>query len=216
MASNLVDKQWLCFRAKQPTDELTYATIQVDLPSPPATNPVDPPSSPPATIPTIEEDGRPTSPDVDATEEPPTTVRTEEEEPDYDFNFVQSGDTVSATNDDLTDPQFFVSDSEPECSASNTSSTYISNASASNLKDKQWVCFKAKDSQGVTRYAKMQVSLPPAAAAPVSSSTEEEEPAKPNSSNDFLWWLILVIVMTVVGGGLFVKSRRRKLSKARY
>ena len=198
-ATGLVDDQWVCFKAKNLKGVYGYAKAQVDLPSPSTTIP---------TTPTKVTQASPDVNDTNAAQRTTTTATVEVEDQVSDLNLVQSNDTVSATNNNLTNYQFFVSDSEPECSESDNSRTYISNKSISGLKDKQWVCFKAENSQGVTSYSKINVSLPLSEPEAVNFSAEQEKPVKSDNSNYFLWGLIiLVIVIAVVGGSLFVQNR---------
>ena len=180
-------------RSKTPKGFMVMAKCRLTCPVPPATTPMTPtktPQDPP--------------PNVNVVERTTTTATVESE----DQVSTQSDDALSETNKNVTNHQFFVSDSEPECSESDNSQTYISNKFVSDLKDKQWVCFKAENSQGVPSYSKVQVNLPPSEPESVDPSVEQEKPVKSNNNpNDFSWGLIiLIIVIAVVGGSYWFRA----------
>ena len=75
------------------------------------------------------------------------------------ITLTQSGSSVAATGVSLTDYGYFTSAKNPNCSSTNTTSTYITGTSASNLSNQTWVCFRAKNNSNVYGYAKLQVDL---------------------------------------------------------
>ena len=109
-ATDLTDRQWVCFKAANVDGVYSYAKAQIDL-------------------------------------TPPVITLT------------QTGSTVTATPPNLTDFGYFVQATEPTCDATNTTSTYTAGASATNLLNDQWVCFKAKNDKEVYGYKEIQVDL---------------------------------------------------------
>ena len=75
------------------------------------------------------------------------------------LTLTQTGSSVSATGNNLTGYGYFKSASPHNSPTCDSSGTYTSGTSATNLVDNQWVCFRAKNSVGVYGYAKLQVDL---------------------------------------------------------
>ena len=202
VASNLLDNQWVCFKAQNDKEVYGYSEMQVDLASPSIIIPT-------TSIETTEDPSNVIEV-VEQTTTTATVVPEEDQVQANELNLVQSNDAVSVTNQDLTDHQFFVSSSEPECSESDDSRDYISNTSVSGLQAGQWVCFRANDSQGTTIYSKIHVSPAPLEAESLDPLVEQEKPVKPNDSNALLWsgLIFLFILIVIIGARLFVQNRR--------
>ena len=75
----------------------------------------------------------------------------------------QDNTSVIATGEALSNFKYFKSDTDIDCSQSNREAIYNTGRQATQLKHKQWVCFAAKNQQGVYNYAKLQVDLSPPA-----------------------------------------------------
>ena len=119
--SSLINRQYVCFTAKNALGVYGFAELRANIATPP----------PPTT----------------STPPPPVVV------------LKQSGDTVNATGNNLSDFAYFQSDRDPACDNNNQTATYVSGATATDLSHDQWVCFKAKNTANVWGYAELQVDL---------------------------------------------------------
>ena len=65
----------------------------------------------------------------------------------------QTGASITVTGTELSDFAYFLSDVSPVCSGDNQTVTYIDGATATDLVDNQWACFRARNLRGVWGYA---------------------------------------------------------------
>ena len=198
-ASNLKDKQWVCFKANNSSLGWLYKDIQVSIVV----------SVAPAT--------GSSQPRVAQTEDNLATPPTQPQKQAPKLDLLQAGDKVSVTNLDLTDHQFFVSKTNPQCSKENQAAIYRSGKFVSGLTDGQWVCFKAKNSQGVYGYAKLKVSLPASDnAAGVLITAITKKPSISSQSNSYLNLtaiVVLSIAIVVWARLLFTPKTPKPLAK---
>ena len=80
--------------------------------------------------------------------------------------------------------EYFISSSDPTCSATNTTATYTINHFVENMTNGQYVCFRAQDLNGVYGYAKKQIDLNPPVisihkAATTIEATSTDAPTNP-------------------------------------
>ena len=71
----------------------------------------------------------------------------------------QDGDRLSVSATDASGFAYFISDTDPDCSASNQTAVYIDGQTTTSLTDKQWACFKAKNAANIYSYAKYQIAI---------------------------------------------------------
>ena len=69
----------------------------------------------------------------------------------------QIDQTAVASGEDLSEFAYFVSSTQPLCSAANTAATYTKGRTIGDIESQDWVCFRAKNSLGVYGYAKLQI-----------------------------------------------------------
>ena len=78
------------------------------------------------------------------------------------LSLVQSNATVTASGSSLSAFAFFDNgQTDPDCSAANTTATWTNGAAASGLDDDDWVCFRARNRVGIYGYANLRVDLTP-------------------------------------------------------
>ena len=196
--NNLLNKQWVCFKAKNTLGVEGYAKIQFVAPATPSILPSE----------KIQADDQPTVIAVDAIK--PTSDETSTQKPK--LSLVQSGTTIFVVNTDLEDYQFFISDSEPKCSEQNNFETYSLGSEATGLAFGQWVCFKAKNSDGLYGYAKIQAIVESDKNFNSKNFTTASSHNKPETSSrltdvQLAGLIALVLVITAIGGVLVIRKR---------
>ena len=75
------------------------------------------------------------------------------------INLAQSGRIIKASSSDPDQLAYFVSSTDPDCTASNTTSSYIDGHKTGNMNEQEWVCFKTTNSYNIANYVKLQVDL---------------------------------------------------------
>ena len=196
--SSLEDDDWICFRARNPRGIYGYAELQVDLTVPTLTLTQNGTSvtASGTGLSDFSYFTSSTDPDCSASNTSATwtvgTSKSSLEDDDWicfkaknSYNIygyaelqvdltaptlalTQTDNSVTATGSNLNSFAYFTSDTDPDCSASNTTATWTSGVTASSLANGKWVCFRAANSKGVFGYAELQANL----AAPVLTLTQ--------------------------------------------
>ena len=199
-ASNLKDKQWVCFKANNSSNGWLYKDIEVSIVSVVTETRT---SAPQTTQTQIE------------TDLGGAITQTQKQAPKLDL--LQAADKVSVTNLGLMDHQFFVSETNPQCSEENQAAVYRLGKTASGLIDGQWVCFKAKNKEGVYGYAKLKVSIPASDdETGVLIASIDKKPTASSQSNSYfnvIIWVVLTLALVICTKFLFIFKKPKRLAK---
>ena len=208
-ADNLLAGQWVCFKAENNLGVGGYAKARFVLAE------YIPPVSRPKTVQADDQTpGRPTtennSPRPPAAETiEPVSGQVEVETPKLDLRY--EGTAIMVVDSGLDDYQFFISDSQPECSSRVGPKTWTGGLEAAGLVPGQWVCFRGKNQAGVYGYASLRAVEPDQAITSGVSVTGDakDQPPAASSRDPIIWLLVLVPVLPVAVYGSVRFFRRR-------